>query len=78
MAMPMKRELEDLSQKIDYNSATVTYYGYASPGTLTTAAAWRIVKETMDSQGRTISIEYAGGASERNQIWDNRASLSYS
>lgn len=65
-------------QRIDYSSSTINYYGLAAPGTATSAAGWSIRRETLDSQGRTIQIDFAGGTSEYGQIWDSRAVLSYS
>ena len=52
----------------------VDYIGEASIGTATSAASWRIKK--VDSASGTI-ITWAG-TGIFNQIWDNRASLSYS
>mgnify|MGYP001582358138 CR=1 FL=1 len=52
----------------------VDYVGEASIGTATSAASWRIKK--VDSTTGTV-IQWAG-TGIFNQIWDNRASLSYS
>ena len=65
-------------QRIEYVSATINYYGLASPGAATSDAGWQIRRETLDSQSRTIQIDFAGGTLEYNQIWDNRATLAYS
>ena len=65
-------------QRVDYNSSTINYYGFAAPGTATGTAGWQIRRETLDSQGRTIQIDFAGGTSEYGQIWDNRLTLLYS
>ena len=65
-------------QRIEYNSSTINYYGLAAPGTATSAAGWQIRRETLDSQSRTIQIDFAGGTLEYGQVWDNRATLSYS
>lgn len=64
-------------QRIDYVSSTKNYYGLAAPGALTSDSAWQIREETLDSQGRTIAIKFAGSTLEYNQIWDNRAVLTY-
>lgn len=61
---------------VDVASATVTYQGWASPGTATSAASWRIRKITVS--GNITSILYADGDTLYNNIWDNRAALSYS
>jgi len=52
---------------------TTTYLGEAPIGSATSSAVWRIKK--IVETGDDVSITYAGG--KFNQIWDNRASLSY-
>lgn len=52
----------------------VDYIGEASIGTATSAASWRIKR--VDSTTGTV-IQWAG-TGVFNQVWDNRASLSYS
>jgi hypothetical protein len=52
---------------------TVTYLGEASIGSATSSAVWRIKK--IVETGDDVSITYAGG--KFNQVWDNRASLTY-
>lgn len=64
-----------LAQRIDSPSATVSYIGYAAPGTLTSAAAWQIRK--IDETTGTI-INYADGNANFDNVWDNRAALTYS
>lgn len=61
---------------IDVASGTVTYFGFAAPSTATSAAGWRILKQTVS--GSITSILYAGGSLEYSFVWDNRASYSYS
>ena len=53
----------------DYTSATYTYICEASPGTLTSAASWRIQRIT-NATGRT---EWADGDANFDNIADNRA-----
>lgn len=62
--------------KFDEASATITYVGQTEIGTATSAAAWSIKRLSVN--GNVTSIEWADGTSSFNQIWDNRASLSYS
>lgn len=58
------------------NSATpVLYVGQALPGTATSAASWSIKKIDTTSG---IVIKWADGDTLYDNIWDNRASLSYS
>lgn len=59
----------------DAGSGTL-YLGNAVPGTLTSAASWRI-KKIVDA-GTSIEITFADGNSNFDNIWDDRASLSYS
>ena len=58
--------------KVD-DAGTYVYFGEAVPGTATSAAKWRIHRIT----SATGNIDWARLAAF-NQIWDNRASLTYS
>ena len=60
---------------IDEASATVTYIGYAEQGAATSAASWLIEKIDEDVSGDTV-ITWSP-SSRFNQVWDDRASLSY-
>lgn len=55
----------------------VEYQGWAQPNTSIDVAKWRIRRFTYDSSNRVTAIEWAGGTDNFNQIWSNRASLSY-
>ena len=57
-------------------SATITYIGNAPIGSATSAAVWKIKR--LDSTSGDAVILYAGGAPAYNQIFDNRAALTYS
>lgn len=59
--------------KVD-DAGAVTYIGNALPGTATSAASWRI-KRITDATG---DIVWADGNGNYDNIWDNRAALSYS
>ena len=59
---------------IDEASATVTYVGYSHTGNATSAGKWLIKKVSVS--GNVTTTQWA--SEEANQIWDNRASLSYS
>lgn len=50
-----------------------TYLGFASPGSLTASAAWKIMRIT-DSDS---TILYADGDAEYDNVWDDRLTLSY-
>jgi len=70
----------DETKLIDEASATVFYFGWAIPGSDTTAgkadARWKIKK--IDSTSNPTKTVWADGDTEYDNIWDNRASLSYS
>lgn len=61
---------------VDAATATVTYIGDANPGTATSAAEWRIRRLT--EVGDDVTVEWADGNDTFDNIWDDRASLSYS
>ena len=60
---------------VDTASETILYIGSASIGTATSAASWKIKR--VDLSTDTIKIEYADSDSNFDNVWDNRASLSY-
>lgn len=56
-----------------------TYQGWAAPGALTSAASWRIRRIVDTGAADTdTSITFADGNRNFDNIWDNRAALSYS
>lgn len=61
--------------QIDQQSATLFYLGKAAPGTATSSATWLV--EKLDLTGG-LSITYADGNSNYDNVWDNHLSLSYS
>jgi hypothetical protein len=65
-----------LAISIDEPSSSVTYIGQAVMGTATSAASWQIKKITVS--GTVTSITWADANDSFDNIWDNRASLSYS
>lgn len=66
----------DEDTMIDEASATVTYIGKAATGSATSSAVWKIKK--IETIGAITSITYAGGVATYVNIYDNRASLTYS
>ncbi len=66
----------DYALVMDEASSTVTYVGLAVEGTATSAASWKIKKITIS--GTVTSITWADGNNSFDNVWDNRASLSYS
>lgn len=65
---PLKTIVEDLG-------TGTKYIGEAVPNAATSAAQWRISKVVVSSG--TTTITWAAGGGGFNQIWDNRASLTY-
>lgn len=74
--MAQINESSTVAERIDAASATVTYIGEAVAGTLGSAASWRIQRITVS--GDVTSVEWADGNANADNVWDNRASLSYS
>ena len=81
---PLLTWLNERADLVDEPSEAVTYLGYYQPqtgdGALTTAqtqalARWTIARITVT--GAITLTEYAGGSMAYNQIWDDRAALSY-
>ncbi len=63
------------AKRVDFVSDVLFYLGEADPGTLESAASWRIKKiDTTDD----IVITWADGNNNYDNIWDNRLSLTYS
>ena len=73
------REIDE-TMIVDEASSTVTYIGWAIPGSNSTEgkadARWKIKK--IDETTNPTVIGYADGNDNYDNIWDNRASLSYS
>lgn len=66
----------DQSTRIDEASSSVSYFGFAEVGSSEASAVWKIKK--MSTSGSQMTITYADGNSSYDNIWANRASLSYS
>jgi hypothetical protein len=67
-------DMGSLVQRIDEASATITYIGYAQDGSSIADAVWSI-KRIDTSSGTTI--EWADGNNNFDNVWDNRAALTY-
>ena len=76
----MKTFLESLPEPvIDEATSKITYKGYAYPGVDYDKPGWLIIKETKTnatSPYGLITREYA--SYEFDQVWNNRAGLTYS
>ena len=62
----------------DVTTAQVMYVGYAIPGSATSSAVWQIRKIDESGSPTTLALSFADGNQSFDNIWDNRASLSYS
>ena len=60
-------------------SSTDQYVGEASFNSATSEPVWRIIKLTYSgTDNKVLTLTYADGDDEFNNVWDDRASLSYS
>lgn len=66
-----------LKSIVEAASPTVTYVGYAAPGTATSSPLWTI-KRITENPANTFTTEFAGGSNSFQFEWDDRAGLSYS
>jgi len=62
--------------RLDEVSSSLTYIGEADIGALDSSSKWLIKR--MQKTGTVTKIEWADGNSREDNIWDNRASLTYS
>lgn len=65
------------AKRVDFISDNLLYKGEAVPGSATSDAVWRIRRVTIGSDN-DVTEEWANGSDAFTNIWDNRASLSYS
>ena len=68
----MSNEHGNLTTRI-VDTGTYKYIGEATPGTPTSAAGWRITRII----NATGEMAPAGNVGDFDQVWDNRASLTY-
>jgi YD repeat-containing protein len=69
----------EYDSKGDYDgSGNLIYYGRAAIGSATSSAVWAIRKLTYDVSGNLLTIQWANGNANYVNVWDNRASYSYS
>ncbi len=64
------------SERFDYDGDDLIYYGVAEVGTPASSPGWQIVQLGYTT-GNLTSYLYAGGRSEYDQVWDDRATLTY-
>lgn len=67
-----------LTQAFAYNGSNLTeYIGYALPGSSKASPVWLIKKLTY-SGNYVTDIQFANGVIQFDQVWNDRAGLSYS
>lgn len=59
----------------DDDGAGTVYIGLAPVGALTTLAVWQVKKYV--TVGGVTTLTFADGDNEFDNVWDNRAALSY-
>ena len=59
-----------VEKKLIEDTGTYVYIGYAPRGTATSSASWFIERIDTDGNKTSASADY-------DQVWDNRASLTY-
>lgn len=70
---------ENYTQRLDYDSnGDVLYMGQGETGMLESEPYWQIKKFSYDSSGNLLKIIYADGNENKDNVWNDRASLSYS
>ena len=70
--------VEKNTQSLDYDmSGVLIYQGEAAPGTVKSSAGWSI-KKFIYSGDNLVDVLWANGNTDKINIWDDRASLSYS
>jgi len=67
----------EYATRIDEVSSLLMYKAEATPGSADASAVWRISRLTFAADG-DVTIEWAGGTSAFDKIWDNHLGLSYS
>lgn len=67
------------TQAFDYDgNGNVIYQGWAVPKNATKSEAdWRICKMTYNGSNQITDIQWADGNEEFDNVWNDRASLSY-
>jgi hypothetical protein len=65
--------------KLDYDeNGNMIYSGKAPVGSLTSTAIWQIQKSIYNGNNYLVAILWANGDANFDNVWDDRASLTYS
>lgn len=65
------------AKRVDFINDNLLYKGEASPGTLDSAAAWRIREITISAIDDDVTEKWANGSADYIHTWDNRLSYPY-
>jgi hypothetical protein len=65
----------DKTLRVDEASSTVTYIGEAAIGMSESSPFWKVKK--LEQSGSVLKITWADGNEDFDNVWANRASLSY-
>ncbi|MEN6532163.1 MAG: hypothetical protein ABFD89_00775 [Bryobacteraceae bacterium] len=77
--MSYYRESRTYTKRIAYDAnGNIEYMGWAKPGASTDDAVWSVVKHTYDASNRLTATEFADGDDSLDNVWDDRATLTYS
>jgi hypothetical protein len=74
-ALNSDTEDKRLTVRLDEVSDTLFYVGKALIGKVNSDANWLIIRYT--TVGNVLMSEYANGSEAFNQVWNNRATLTY-
>ena len=66
----------DYARREDFVGDTTLYRGEAAPGSLDSAAVWKIKRVTFSPDG-DVTTQFAGGSSDFVHAWADRATLEY-
>lgn len=56
----------------------IEYWGYAQPGSSTSASVWKMIKLTKDANGLMIRKQFANGSPAYAHAFANRTTFTYS
>jgi YD repeat-containing protein len=74
------QEGRGLTVRMDYGARTdgqPIFVGWAPPGKATSDAVWKISQQTYDANNQMTSRLWADGDTFYDNVWDNRAGLTY-
>lgn len=74
MGLRQSQNIKNTLLLLDESASPITYIGLAALGSDTSQAVWQI-KKIDETSG--IEITFADGNADFDNIWDNRASLTY-